>query len=265
MNQQQQRLFVDIPTAEEQYADDRDNELDRTPRLAARESLAAVLDRFEPVLDHASRTRGWIEAVDVCAGAGPWASELRQLCFERGRDIRLHAIEKRSSELPFLQRWCDTVEISLFKDALMRAMASGRRWDILVGNPNFTGLAELLPLARSVAQMTVLLHTEQAFTKGKAMRAVIREHPPVLELRIGGDIHFRGAQHGADMRPYSVSVWLNEGRDWGSGWPTEVLELSDAARRWRQVPGGEQSLVGLATAPGWSPQQDLFALRQDDT
>lgn len=45
--------------------------------------------------------------------------------------------------------------------------------------------------------------------------------------------------------------------------PLEVLELSDAARRWRQVPGGEQSLVGLVTAPGWSPQQDLFALRQD--
>lgn len=253
----QERLFADIPTEAEQYEQDRDDELDRTPRLVVRETLPLVLARFAAVVDQAVADHGVLAAVDLCAGAGPWSSELREWAHRAGVPVHIHGIEKRASERVHLRRWCDTVEIALVDDALERARAAGRRWDIAIGNPHFSGLATMLPLARSVARLTMLLHTEQAFTKGKAMRAVLREHPPSQELRIGGDIHFRGGSSGADMRPYSVSAWLDDGPAPGSAWECRVVELSDAARRWREPPGAETLIPGLRTAPGWSPQLEL--------
>lgn len=260
----QARLFGDIPTATEQADDDREHELDRTPRGVVRQALRRLV-----VCSPTSWTRGVagpacvfvagltvrrpspaepLRVLDWCAGSGVWSSEIRALLAEAGVPVHITAVELRASERTMLERWADTVIIGDQAAAL-----EGQRYDLIIGNPAFSLFVSTLPWLLEHTTAAIILHTTETLQRTEAGADLARALPPVRELGIPGSVRYRGAGTGADSRIYSVSAWVRGHR--ADSWPRELLPLLPASERgWVEPPGGERVVLPCwPTAPGWSP------------
>jgi hypothetical protein len=167
-------------------------------------------------------------------------------------------------------------------------------YDLAIGNPHFTALTHEDPEQSMPAVLlrhapaVLLLHTQQAFARGEAGRAVWRAYPPAASWMVPGSVKFRTGVNpkcskcghvntpaatacagmreqglhtvrcryklkawGSDSRCYQVSLWLR-----GHEGPTALHllpELTAAERRWTVPPGSEEPSEELPAAPGWSP------------
>jgi hypothetical protein len=273
MSDAQARLFDTIPTAHEQAADDRDHELDRTPRGVVRQALARLLgSTIAAACDsvtvkavtvdgrriwdgHKREHDGSLRVLDWCAGSGVWASEVRAWAFAHGIPVHITGVELREGERENLDRWCDEVRIGHWAIALANSSTatSPSCFDLVVGNPFFSGFIGGLPILLSHASAAIILHTTETLQRTEAGAALAASHPPTRELGIPGSVRYRGQGTGADQRIYSVSAWVRGARSDGLGWPREVLPLLPSAERgWVEPPGGERVVLPCwPTRPGW--------------
>ena len=241
---------------------DRAYEVDRTPRGLVRAALEAHLSargasysRTVCVAGHLvwHADDGPLRVLDVCAGSGVWASEMRAWCERHGIPVEITALELRPEEREHLERVADEVIIGDALDMLDDDHYFGAyRWHIVIGNPAFSLLAmgkpkageqerrSLLPVLLDLARAVVLLSTSQAFTRSEAAARWLHDHPPALELRIAQGVRFR-ATSGTDTGSYSVTSWVPYQRHTlpGEAWPCRVLVLPASARSWRVPPGRE--------------------------
>jgi hypothetical protein len=268
----QARLFDTIPTAHEQAADDRDHELDRTPRGVVRQALARLLgSTIAAACDsvtvkavtvdgrriwdgHKRELDGPLRVLDWCAGSGVWASEVRAWAVAHGIPVHITGVELRECERENLDRWCDEVVIGTWETALSTFANNGSTdFDLVVGNPAFSLMLYGLPLLLEHVTAAIVLHTTETLQRTEAGAALAASHPPTRELGIPGSVRYRGAGTGADQRIYSVSSWVRGARNDGLGWPREVLPLLPSAERgWVEPPGGERVVLPIwPTRPGW--------------
>jgi hypothetical protein len=293
MSTDQVRLFDTIPTAHEQAADDRDHELDRTPRGVVRQALARLLgSTLSAHTDHGVETRpdgvrysgvssavkavtvdgrriwderkrehdGPLRVLDWCAGSGVWASEVRAWAVTHGIPVHITGVELRECERENLDRWCDEVVIGSWEQGLAYHPVP-YRFDLAVGNPAFSLMLAGLPLLLEHADAAIVLHTTETLQRTEAGAALAASHPPTRELGIPGSVRYRGQGTGADQRIYSVSAWVapKDGAGFahaGRGdWPREILPLLPSAERgWVEPPGGERVVLPCwPTRPGWKP------------
>jgi hypothetical protein len=245
MSDAQARLFDTIPTAHEQAADDREHELDRTPRGVVRQALARLLGSTiaaacesatvkdvtvdgRRIWDGHKRERDDpLRVLDWCAGSGVWASEVRAWAVAHGIPVHITGVELRESERENLDRWCDEVIIGDWRDALLPrnppyALHDGPdilwlldppsitapHFDLAVGNPAFSLMLAGLPLLLEHATAAIVLHTTETLQRTEAGAALAASHPPTRELGIPGSVRYRGQGTGADQRIYSVSAWV---------------------------------------------------------
>ncbi len=247
---------------------DRAYEVDRTPRGLVRAALDAHLSarhdhaRWQAVyvagnLVWSAIEGGPLRVLDVCAGSGVWASEMRAWCERHGIPVEITAIEVREEEREHLERVVGEPLNVFIGDALAllddEIIVEGG-WHIVIGNPAFSLLAmgkpkageqerrSLLPVLLDLARAVVLLSTSQAFTRSEAAARWLHDHPPALELRIAQGVRFR-ATSGTDGISYSVTSWVPYQRHTlpGEAWPCRVLVLPASARSWRVPPGQEGS------------------------
>jgi hypothetical protein len=288
MSDAQARLFDTIPTASEQASDDRDHELDRTPRGVVRQALARLLgadadfrSSGAPIVGRGWRSirfvtvdgrRIWDErkrehdgplrVLDWCAGSGVWASEVRAWAVAHGIPVHITGVELREAERENLDRWCDEVIAGHWELALHDIVRpqngnpesdGPREYDLAVGNPAFSLMLAGLPLLLEHATAAIVLHTTETLQRTEAGAALAASHPPTRELGIPGSVRYRGVGTGADSRIYSVSAWVRGARADGPGWPREVLPLLPSAERgWVEPPGGERAVLSIwPTRPGW--------------
>jgi hypothetical protein len=266
------RLFPSLPTEAELDKRERDHEVDRTPRGLVRAALGRLLDAGvyddERVVVVEAGDRAhivWREGdgrplriLDVCAGAGVWSCEARRLFALLGIPVEITAVEIREEERERLAKWADHVVIADYREVTARGMDG--RFDLVIGNPHFTGLHGMLPGLLDISRAVILLHTTQAFQRGAEGQRLVLEHPPVLELRVGQSVKFRHGVNPANGKPwaadslcYSVTAWVGQ-REPGSAWLTKGLALDTSARKWTEIPGAEERLgEDLPAAPGWKP------------
>lgn len=222
--------------------------------------VAGCLDRSLPTV---------VRIVDVGCGSGVWASEARRLFALAGIPVVITGIDNRAEVEPLARRWCDEVIIGDLRDVLGGVAVDGavdgapvsRRWDLLVSNPPFSALLDLIPLALECATASIILHTEQSLTRTYAMAALVERTPPRHELRIAQGVSFSGRgpdrirkadgsdASGSDSRGYSVTTW-ERGTSPGQSWTSSVLRLPAAARGWTVRPGEEPASADLPEAPG---------------
>jgi hypothetical protein len=269
----QARLFPDVPTASEQEADDREHELDRTPRGVVRQALAKLLGTTlvgilgveKAVTVDGRLVWRWgcdqpLRVLDWCAGAGVWSSELRAWAVEHGVPVHITAVEKRECERVNLDRWCDEVIIGDHLAALRQVLstpthtvAGPRHYHLTLGNPPFSRpILDTLPQFLEQTEAAIILHTTETLQRSEAGADMGRTHPPCRELGIPGTVRFRGPGIGGDMRIYSVSAWVC-GVKPEHGWPREILPLLPSDQRgWVEPPGGERVVLPCwPTRPGW--------------
>jgi hypothetical protein len=262
----EQTTIPGLATAADERAAETDHaerEDDPTPRLLVRAVLAewskthdAKWMRLGPMVaqklhGHADPTR----VLDVCAGYGCWASEMRRLAMRQGWPVHITGVEIAEARREHLAKWCDETIIANWLEAWAGLVVNGAQWDIAIGNPHFTALANEDPEQSMPAVLlrhapaVLLLHTQQAFVRGAAGREVWRRYPAAAAWLVPGSVGFRGPGQGTDARCYQVSLWLR-----GHDGPTEVHllpELPAHARRWTVPPGSEEPSDDLPAAPGW--------------
>jgi len=243
-------------SAFEHEADIRSRGDDPTPRGVVRAVLEAVMwaDGFERDKDS-----GLMRILDVCAGYGCWASEMRRLAGLQGWPVHITGVELDERKREHLAKWCDEVIIRDWFDAL-RDHHEPPTWDMAIGNPDFAQLlsndvaddfgpaddpeCSMPAILLGQAPAVLLLHTQQAFLKSEAGRAAWRAYPPAASWLVPGGVKFRGASHGADSRCYQVTLWLR-----GHTGPCSVHLLDDltaAERSWTKLPGTEDALEAEA-------------------
>lgn len=88
-----------------------------------------------------------IRVLDICAGAGVWASEVRRLARLMGFQVQITAVDYAPEERPWLCRHADRVIIADWHEALGMVMDATGNWnwlatpaeyDLIVGNPAFS-------------------------------------------------------------------------------------------------------------------------------
>ena len=255
----QARLFETIPTAAEQADDDREHELDRTPRGVVRQALRRLVqarrDRGYASVTIDGDIRLWREdlarssfsVLDWCAGSAVFSSEIRALLAEAGVPVHITALELRACERGNIERWADEVLIGDQSLALERGP-----FDLVIGNPAFSLFIPMLPRLLEVCTAAIILHTTETLQRTEAGANLARALPPIRELGIPGSVRYRGAGTGADSRIYSVSAWVRNHR--ADSWPRELLPLLPASERgWVEPPGAERVVLPCwPTAPGWA-------------
>lgn len=187
-----------------------------------------------------------LRVLDVCAGSGVWASEVRRWAEAHGIEVEIDAIEVRPEEREHLERVAQRVHIGDALAMLEVQQDAGPVWHIIVGNPAFsllamkTGERSLAPVLLALSRATIMLSTTQAFTRSKAAAEWLHDNPPALEVRIAQGVRFRSTS-GTDGISYSVTSWVQHQRHAlpGAPWPCQVLVLPAEARSWREIPGRE--------------------------
>lgn len=233
-------------------AEQRMREDDPTPRAVVRAILAAVPPG---VFDFDARPT---TVLDVGAGYGGWSSELRRLTSTAaGPAPVITGVEIDARKREHLRKWCDHELIGDWRE-----MITGRHYDVAIGNPHFSALThedveDCMPavLLRH-APAVLLLHTQQAFVRGAAGRALWRAYPPARQWIVPGAVRFRvginpasGKRYGTDTRCYAASLWLR-----GHDGPTSVEllpELDARQRAWTVPPGTEDPAEQYPPAPAW--------------
>lgn len=266
-------LFDGVATPEQLDAREREHEVDRTPRGLVRSALGALISASEPRSEFqiefvkVASEPIWhrsvdlarpLKVLDVCAGSGVWSSEARRLFGRLGIPVEITAVEIRTEEREALRRWADHVVLGDIHETELLPLDALGPFDLVIGNPHFTGLHAMVPELLGMARAVILLHTTQAFQRGALGASLVHAHPPVLELRIGQSVRFRHGVNPANGKPwsadslcYSVTAWVGR-QSPGSAWLTKGLQLSAHERRWTEPPGAESSGCDeLPTAPGW--------------
>jgi len=199
-----------------------------------------------------------LRVLDVCAGSGVWASEMRWLSVRQGWPVHITGVEIDESKGPDLDKWCDAVSVPTDWAILDVECPRSNEWDIAIGNPHFTALVTEDPEQSMPAVLlrhapaALLLHTQQAFIRGKAGRRVLRAYPRAHVWDVPGSVSFT-PDGKADARCYQVSLWL---RDYsGATRQSRLPERANGAGSWRYsiAPGSEEPSEDLPAAPGWSP------------
>lgn len=263
------RLFDDVATDSEVEAEKRKREDDPTPRGAVRAVLRETTRSasLEPnpvvaLMARAIRSKKPIQALDVCAGFGCWASEFRRLMAAVDIPAQITGIEIDGRKQEHLAKWCDHVVIADWHEPLHESSS----WDIAIGNPHFSALTHDDPTQSMPAvllrhaSLVLLFHQEQSFQKSKAGHRLWTEHPPRATYHVSGSIRFRrginpntGKPYGADSRCYQATLWQR-----GFSGPTTSVMLpwlEAEARRWQIPPGTEDraqaEALGLPFAPSY--------------
>lgn len=207
-----------------------------------------------------------IRVLDVCAGYGCWASEIRRLATLQGWPVHITGIELDTRKREHLSKWCDR---PLYGDAVAcinteRAIGPRRAsWDVAIGNPAFSLLVpkqrtdetvedaadrSVLGNLLAAAPAVIQLHHTTAFVRGKVGRLLWRRHTPARQWLIPGAVSFR-SDGKTDTRCYAASLWMR-----GHAGPTVVEMLPELGReelRWRALPGTEEPSGDLPAVPGW--------------
>lgn len=246
-------------------ADTRDREDDPTPRLLVRAILAEALTH---VSSARPRYMGGVtlRALDVCAGYGVFASELRRHAKVVGYPVHITGIEICEARREHLRKWCDNAVIGDERNAI----ALGD-FDVAIGNPHFTALvgkdgpAESMP-ARLLehCKAVLLYHTRNEFVRSETGRAVWRAYPPAHVFVVPGTVSHDGTSAVASDC-YQVSLWRR-----GHTGPTteQLLDVEPKAKnlvagivkrggepyscwRWTVPPGSEEPSEDLPGVVGW--------------
>lgn len=273
-----------MASAAEHEADLRAREEDNTPRGVSRAILAAAIGNGalyvgahwktgQPMLRWASgderedrrisEPRESVRVLDVCAGFGCWASEMRRLAALQGWPVHITGVELDARKREHLSKWCDAV---VFNDWLefVAVREAGRRvyggtccedFDIAIGNPHFSALTHEDP-AQSMpavllrhAPAVLLFHQEQSFQKSALGCRTWHAYPPAAVFHVPGSVRFRGRGHGADARCYQATLWMRGHKGPASAHMLPWLEAP--ARGWTMPPGTEEPSTELPAAPGW--------------
>lgn len=186
---------------------------------AARGAANLVLSRPTPVL----------RILDVCAGAGVWASEIRRLFAILGIAVHITAVELHEErEREYLPRHADEVVFDDWRTFAKRCKAEGRWFDLAIGNPGFIQARALevggkldpdtsMPaLLMDIAGAVMLYMTMQGWTKTEAGACVRERYPMAFAVDIPGSVNHRtglnpkGKRWSADDKAYSTSMWLGK-------------------------------------------------------
>lgn len=232
---------------------------DFTPRAVAAQALHRLLATSRPPR----------RILDVCAGAGVYASEARRIAHELGISVHVTAIELREEERRYLEHNADLALIGDWSLAL-----DLEPFDLIVGNPAFPIWPLALPgLLRCLTPGGLIC---ALFHNGLGQRALVSpdedegqdfepfelldEHPPIAQWRIRGPIRFRSKDqinpktnkpYGVDIRDYSHWLWagyplqgmrhdMRMTSASGLGWFTcDLPRLPSESLRWTVRPGTE--------------------------
>lgn len=216
--------------------------------------------------------RNPLRVLDVCAGFGSWSSEFARWwvhALGAPREwLHITGVEIHPPRAVDLRKWCDVEIIGDW------ASIEGD-YDLAIGNPAFSLLFPDLPhgfrgevpeenieasmpaVLLKHAPAVLLLHTQQAFLRGRAGRAVWRRYTPVRQWLIPGAVRFRvgtntktGKPYGSDQRCYCASLWQR-----AAPRSTMVEMLADLGAddlRWDVEPGSEDPSDDLPAAPRWT-------------
>ncbi len=219
--------------------------------LVQRQGVNRVLSRPTPV----------IRILDICAGAGVWASEIRKLFAELGVSVHITAVEiDREREAAFLPRHADEVFWGDWRAFAKQCAREGRRFDLVIGNPAFKRAralevaGELDPTTSMPAMLTaiagavILYMSQQGWTKTAPGFEVRRRYRPAYAVDVPGAVSHRaginpktGARWSSDTVPYSATMWLGDLAGPHVGMMlSDMLEPFDG-RSWREDlrPGAE--------------------------
>jgi SAM-dependent methyltransferase len=231
-------LFGGIPTDTEHTADLRARDDDPTPRPLVRAILEAAWDLACPDFSE-------VRVLDVCAGSGVWVSEARRLAHRRGQVFDGTAIDIDPRKRHHLERWADRVIVGDWREAAANAFD----FDLVVGNPAFSEIVsdfpgESMPEAFRPSGAVLLLHTQQAFARGRNGRRVWRACTPASAWTIPAPVSYR-ADGMCDSRCYQASLWISGREPDGGRVPTALLEADPpggaGSWRWRTMPGAESA------------------------
>lgn len=188
--------------------------------LAQRHGATRVLSYPTPVL----------RVLDVCAGAGVWASVVRELMVELGIPVHITAVEiDEDREREYLPRHADEVVWDDWRAFVERCKAEGRWFDMVVGNPAFKQArapkvnGKLRPdlsmpaMLAEISGMVMLYMSQQGWTKTASGFEVRRHCRPAYAVDVPGSVSHRagvnpktGKRWSSDSVPYSATVWLGK-------------------------------------------------------
>jgi hypothetical protein len=234
---------------------------DRFGRLTPDTGERLLVQRYGPnrVL---SRPTKALRVLDVCAGAGVWSSEMRMLAAALGIEIHVTAVElDEEREREFLPRHADDVVWSDWRAFVKGCIASGQRFDLVIGNPAFKRARALevageldvetsMPaLLTKIAGAVVLYMSQQGWTKTAPGFLVRQAYKPAYCVDVPGAVSHRagvnpktGKRWSSDTVPYSASMWLGYRAGPHVGMTlTDMLEPMDG-RSWPEDlrPGAER-------------------------
>jgi len=124
----------------------REREADFTPRLVARAVVEAVMLRIFGASLGAAAGRV-IRVLDICAGAGVWASEVHRFAAAHGFAVHITAVDYEPDERANLLRHAHEVIIGDWHEALGMVLdergvwvwgPDRREYDLVIGNPAFS-------------------------------------------------------------------------------------------------------------------------------
>jgi len=176
-----------------------------------------------------SRPAPAIRILDICAGAGVWASEARRLFGLLGIDVYIVAVEIDKSEAVYLKRHADEVVIGDWREYVAKCKKRGEWFDLVIGNPAFSEArapktssgfdvyASMPAVLMDIAGATILYMTQQSWTKTQSGYLVREKFPPAFSVDVPGSVAHRvgknprtGKRYSADSIPYSASMWIGK-------------------------------------------------------
>jgi len=258
----EQAALLGLASSSEHAAELRSRGDDPTPRGVVRAVLNAAQSEY---------LFKWpghqLRVLDVCAGYGCWASEMRRLAVRQGWPVHITGVEIFEQRREHLRKWCDVHFMCDWRRAAEMHVAysddpAADAFDIAIGNPDFAQLLRdnagnfVEPEQSMVGQLlrhapaVLLLHTQQAFIKSEAGRTCYRAYPPAASWYVPGGVKFRGSRMGADSRCYQVTLWLRDHKGPCSTYMLDDLEPHE--RAWVVPPGSEDPSADLPAAPGWT-------------
>jgi hypothetical protein len=191
--------------------------------------------------------------LDICAGYGAWASEARRIW----PDASIDAVEIDASKLEHLQKWCDSITIGDYREALKKCQP----YDLVIGNPPFSAVVDMPDQVLSEASHGLLmLHRVEAFFRGKAGRAAWRRRTPVRQWVIPGAVKFRtgvnpvtGKVWSTDTACYCSSLWV-AGSSPKMAAVSILPDMPAHERSWRVLPGTEEPGYTYPSQINWCEQ-----------
>jgi hypothetical protein len=187
--------------------------------------------------------------LDPSAGAGVFGQQYAALA---PRSHRI-GIEIREEEFPGVEAHYMSAHHSSFESW---GAETDVRPDIIATNPPFTLFAEFVETSHEIlaADGALMLLGLSTWGQSAAGAALFERFMPIVQLRIGGRIGFRGPGHnpktgdpwGSDLRDYSWWIWMPSAitrHFYGDPyWRTiQLPSLSLAQRTWRVKPGTERA------------------------